>query len=184
MDEHTCPWWFVYSFDNPIRRLVHDPVPLLGGLVGEGQTAVDLGCGAGYFTLPLAQIVGPEGRVIALDVQPRMLKTAERRARRRRLDDRVDFRLCHADRLRLVETVDFVLAFWVVHEVAMPEAFLREIRAALKPGGRFLVVEPKVHVPRHRFDATMALARRSGFQVVPGPKIRFSRSILCSTEQA
>lgn len=180
MDDHTCPWWFVYTFDNPIRRLVHDPGAILGGLVKEGQTVVDVGCGAGYFSLGLARIVGPEGKVLSLDIQPQMLDIARRRAKRQRLDRRIEFRLCEPDSLGLRETVDFVLAFWMVHEVSNREIFLKEIKASLTPAGHFLLVEPKVHVPAARFDETVKSAGTAGFEVAPGPKIRFSRSILCS----
>jgi len=65
---HTCPWWFGYTFDNPIRRLFHDPKAILGDYVAPGQTVVDIGCGLGYFSLALARLVGPGGRVIAVEV--------------------------------------------------------------------------------------------------------------------
>ena len=68
MDEHICPWWFAYAFDNPIRRLVQNPTAILGDFIKEGQTVVDVGCGAGYFSLALASMVGAQGKVIALDI--------------------------------------------------------------------------------------------------------------------
>ena len=73
MDEHTCPWWLGYSFDNPLRRIIHNPARMLGTMVEEGQTVVDIGCGLGFFTLALAQMVGAHGKVIALDIQSEML---------------------------------------------------------------------------------------------------------------
>jgi ubiquinone/menaquinone biosynthesis C-methylase UbiE len=180
MDEHTCPWWFVHTFDNPVRRLVQDPTRILGGMVKEGQTAVDVGCGAGYFTLALADAVGAQGRVLALDLQPKMLTMARRRAKRQELDSRIEFRLCEPLHLGLREPVDFVLAFWMVHEVQDQSAFLQEIGAALRPSGRLLIAEPLVHVPRRRFEETVALSTTLGFEVAPGPEAWFSRSILCS----
>lgn len=181
MDEHTCPWWFVHSFDNPLRRLAQDPHAILAGLVGEGQTVVDVGCGAGYFTLPLAEMVGVEGRVLAMDLQQEMLDMARRRAKRRGVNDNIEFRRCDPNRLGLREAVDFALAFWMVHEVSDPRALLLEIKAHLKPEGALLVVEPKVHVTPSCFEATASLARAIGFRVAPGPKVFFSRAILCST---
>jgi 2-polyprenyl-3-methyl-5-hydroxy-6-metoxy-1,4-benzoquinol methylase len=68
-EDHVCPWWFAYTFDNPLRRLIHPPVRIFEGLVQEGQTAVDIGCGMGYFTLGLARMVGQNGQVIAVDLQ-------------------------------------------------------------------------------------------------------------------
>ena len=180
MDEHTCPWWFAYTFDNPLRRLVQNPTAILGDFVKEGQTVVDVGCGAGYFSLALASMVGAGGKVIAIDVQRRILDRARSRAKRRELDRIIEFRLCEPDGLGLDETVDFVLAFWMVHEVSDQKAFLDEVRTSLRPSGLLLLVEPKVHVPAPRFEETVDLARMGGFEVVPGPKVWFSRSVACS----
>jgi tRNA/tmRNA/rRNA uracil-C5-methylase (TrmA/RlmC/RlmD family) len=55
MAEHVCLWWLAYLFDNPLRRLVHNPRSLWEGLVNDGDSAIDLGCGLGFFTLALAR---------------------------------------------------------------------------------------------------------------------------------
>src|SRR5512146_115103 len=107
---HTCPWWFAYTFDNRLRRLLHDPAEILGGLAHAGDTVVDVGCGLGYFTIALADLVGPHGRVIAVDLQSEMLKRARRRAARRGLLERIDFHQCTPERIGLSMRVDFVLA--------------------------------------------------------------------------
>ena len=180
MEEHTCPWWFGYTFDNPVRRLLHDPVVVLGHLVAEGQTVADIGCGGGHFTLGLARIVGPEGKVIALDIQSRMLERARTRSERLGLEGNIDFRLCQSDSLGLADPLDFVLAFWMAHEVGDQKSLFSEIRSVLKPAGRLLVAEPKVHVGPARFKRTMDLARESGFEIVSEPLVRFSRATLLS----
>jgi len=180
MDAHTCPWWLGYTFDNPIRRVVYNPATILRGLAEDGQTVVDVGCGLGYFSLALARIVGDRGRVIALDVQPEMLDRARARAKRQGVDSLIDFRLCEPDRLDLRESVDFVLAFWMVHEVSNQEALLTEIRSVLKPAGHLLLVEPKVHVTAARFEKTVEVTRASGYEIAAGLQVRFSRSVVCS----
>jgi ubiquinone/menaquinone biosynthesis C-methylase UbiE len=176
---HTCPWWFGWTFDNPLRRLVHDPARILDGLVRPGDTVVDIGCGLGFFTIALARLVGPEGRVIAVDVQDGMLARARRRAERRGVADRIRFHRCAPDRLGLDCEADFVLAFWMVHEVSQPATFLSEVRALLRPSSRFLVAEPKGHVPAASFARTVDRIRAAGFEVTAGPSVRFSRSVLC-----
>jgi ubiquinone/menaquinone biosynthesis C-methylase UbiE len=113
-----------------------------------------------------------------------MLARAGTRAKRHGLSDIVDFRLSDADRLGLEGPLDFVLAFWMLHEVGDPKAFLAEIRSALKPGGRLLMVEPKVHVPRGKFLRSVELARSVGFQVKSEPRVWFSRSTLFSSAAA
>jgi 2-polyprenyl-3-methyl-5-hydroxy-6-metoxy-1,4-benzoquinol methylase len=178
---HTCPWWFGYTFDNPLRQFVHDPHEILGGFVDSGKTVVDIGCGLGYFTIALARLVGPGGKVIALDVQPQMIQRARRRAQRRGLENRIDFRVCAPDQLGITEPVDFVLAFWVMHELADPKGFLIEVLSLLQPRGQLLIVEPKGHVSKSRFAETLELARLVGYNVSEGPPVRFSRSVVCSS---
>ena len=180
LGRHTCPWWLGYTFDNPLRRLVHDPQEILGDFVEPGQTVVDIGCGLGYFSLALAQIVGPEGKVIALDIQKQMIQRAKHRAERQGIEARIDFRLCNPDHLGITDPVDFVLAFWVVHEVEDPENFLVEVRSFLKSRGHLLIAEPKGHVSASRFDETVKLARNVGYKALKGPVVRFSRSVVCS----
>ena len=177
---HTCPWWFGYTFDNPLRRLVHKPEEILGDFVGPGQTAVDIGCGLGYFSIALAKIVGPSGKVIALDIQSQMIQRAKRRAENHGVADRIDFRLCKTNHLGVEAPVDFVLAFWVVHEVTDPKNLLIEVRSFLGSRGHLLIAEPKGHVSVGRFDETVELARNVGFQTSKGPMVRFSRSVVCS----
>ena len=74
----VCPWWLGYLCIGPIRRLQHDPARILAPYVSEGMTVLEPGPGMGFFTLELARIVGPAGRVIAVDVQPKMIPTAHR----------------------------------------------------------------------------------------------------------
>lgn len=180
---HTCPWWFGYTFDNPLRRLFHDPVSILGKLAGPGQTVVDIGCGLGYFTIALAKIIGPGGKVIALDVQPQMIHRARRRAERKNLANHIDFHICNPDHLGVDCPVDFVLAFWVVHEVPDIKGLLVEIRSFLRPGGQILIAEPKGHVSASRFAETVELARQVGYKISDGPPVRFSRTVVCSVSK-
>ncbi len=179
LNHQTCPWWFAYTFDNPLRRRVHNARAILGELVAEGHTVVDLGCGLGYFALEMAEIVGSEGRVIAVDLQSEMLDTAKRRAIRRGLQTRIDFRQCKLDSIGVSESVDFVLAFWMLHEVRGREMFLSQIRSILKPSGYLLIVEPRGHVSNRFFASEIEDAKSAGFIIRSGPAVRFSRAALC-----
>jgi 2-polyprenyl-3-methyl-5-hydroxy-6-metoxy-1,4-benzoquinol methylase len=50
MGEHICPWWLAYTFDNRFRHLFHNPEKMLGSYVSKGMTALDVGCGMGFFS--------------------------------------------------------------------------------------------------------------------------------------
>lgn len=169
MSDRVCPWWLGYALLNPLRRLFQSPESIVGPFVEPGMVVLEPGPGMGYFTLELARRVGPRGRVHAVDVQQRMLDGLERRLRRAGLADRVQTRLAEPDGLGVGDlrgTVDLALALWVVHEVPDQAAFFGELAAALKPGGRALVVEPRGHVSRADFDRTLAIARAAGLEVL------------------
>jgi ubiquinone/menaquinone biosynthesis C-methylase UbiE len=181
--EHSnkvCPWWFAYSFDNPLRRLVHKPEEILGGLVHPGEIALDLGCGMGYFTIALAELVGPQGKVFAVDVQEKMLAGVRRRLQHKGLASRVQLHQCSLERIGLSEPVDFALAFWMVHEVPDQRAFLEEVHFLLKPSARFLLVEPVGHVSTSAFQQTVQVAQSVGFNIFATRRVRFSQAIILS----
>ncbi len=175
---HVCPWWLIYTFDNPIRRLVHDPATIFGPYVSPGMTVVDVGCGGGFTTLGLARLVGASGRVVAADVQERMLAMVERRARRAGLSERISTHLSTLASLGIDVEADFVDVFWMAHEVQDGERFFGEIHEMLRPGGRLLVAEPRRHVSRERFDEEVAQARGAGFRRTAEPAVRFSHAAL------
>ncbi len=176
-----CPWWVGYILASPLRRLIQDPKSLLMPYVRPGMTVLEPGPGMGFFTLEIARLVGPSGRVIAADVQPRMIAALKRRARRAGLSDRIDARAVPPTSLAIDDlsgTVDFVLAFCVVHEMPAPGPFFAEAAGALKPGGTLLLVEPAGHVEDAEFAAEITAAERAGLSVVSRPPVRRSHSTL------
>jgi len=175
-EKHICPWWLCFTFDNFIRRLFQNPEQILRSYVDEGITVLDVGPGMGYFTIPLARMVGPEGRVIAADIQPEMLKALRKRAGKAGVDRRITTHLCKGDSLGLDVKVDFALAFWMVHEVPNPASFFKEVRSLLTTTGKLLVSEPIIHVSSRKYAETIAIAIAAGFKVIAEPKIFLSRS--------
>jgi ubiquinone/menaquinone biosynthesis C-methylase UbiE len=119
----TCPWWLIFTFDNPLRRLVHNPQNILNPFVESGATVLDVGCGMGYFSLGLAKLVGEKGKVVAVDLQPEMLAGLSKRAQAAGLESRIHPQLCQPDKIGVTESIDFALAFWMVHEVRQREEF-------------------------------------------------------------
>ena len=176
----VCPWYLCYFFDNPLRRMCHRPEKMLGDYVSEGMTVLDLGCGMGYFSMGLARLVGPTGRVIAVDLQQKMLDGVTRRAERAGLSKRIETRLAGPDDLGLGDLAgqaDFALAFWMVHEVPDQVLFFSQIQGALKADGRLLAVEPLMHVSERGFQELTRLAGQAGMNPSkPVRAIRLSRS--------
>lgn len=171
---NVCPWWLGPLLVSPLRRLVHDPGTLLAPLVREGMTVLEPGPGMGFYTLEAARRVGARGRVVAVDLQPRMLAGLRRRAARAGLETRIETREARRESLGIADLagqVDLALALLVVHELPDAGRFFVELRAALAPGGKVLVVEPRGHVAPASFEATMAAAARAGFRRAPGPKV-------------
>ena len=179
---HVCPWWLGYLLASPLRRIFCRPAEVLAAHVRPGMTVLEPGPGMGFFTLELARMVGASGRVIAVDVQSRMLEGLRRRAARAGLLDRLDTRLAASDSLGVADlagVVDFTLAFAVVHELPAAAPFFREVARASKPGSRLLFVEPKGHVTASRFDAELQAARDAGFvSVEPSPSMHRSHGAL------
>ncbi len=174
----VCPCWLCFTFDNPFRKLLHHPEAILSPYVHPGSTVIDIGPGMGYFSIPLARLVGPTGHVIAIDVQAKMLEALARRARRSGVSERIEPHLASSDSLGNHPKADFVIAFWMVHEVPNQRTFLTEIFGFLKPKGLFLLVEPVLHVSKKRFLRTVQTANEIGFVVKDMPKIRLSHSFL------
>lgn len=174
--DHVCPWWLAYSFDNRLRRWIHRPERLLGPYVKPGMTVVDIGCGMGYFSLALASMVGSTGRVIAVDLQPKMLKVASSRLERAGLAERVLFHLCREESLGLDLSADFVLTFWMAHEVGRLASFMGEIHSLLEEDGSYFLAEPILHVSAAMFRSISEAAIGAGFQVRDAPAVGLSRA--------
>ncbi len=160
------------------RRLMHNPERILGPFVKPGMKTMDIGCGPGFFTIPMAKLVGDNGRVIAVDLQQEMLDKMAAAAQRAGVLSRISQHLCSCDAIGVTDTVDFALAFYMVHEVPDVEKLLREVADLVRPGGHLLLVEPKFHVSGARFLRTLEIACSVGFAPVSHPRVFGSRSVL------
>jgi ubiquinone/menaquinone biosynthesis C-methylase UbiE len=176
--DHVCPWWLISLFDNPIRRFFHQPEKIFKPYIKKDMTIFDIGCGMGYFTIGLAKLTGRKGKVIAIDLQPKMLNGAQIRAKKAGVSQQVHLQQCNADNLGINDIGDFALAFWMAHEVPNIKHFLNQIFQSLKCKGKYLLVEPIIHVSKKKFQSIMDVALHTGFKIVDQPGISLSRSVL------
>ena len=142
------------------------------------MTVLDVGCGPGFFSVEMAQMVGKTGRVIASDLQERMLQKVKEKIKGTELDRRIILHKCREDKIGVKQPVDFVLLFYMVHEVPNKEGLFKEIATILKPNGQVLIAEPPLHVSKSAFEETVRIAGSAGFVIAERPKLFFSRTVI------
>lgn len=177
---HVCSHQHSFALDNWLRRVFQSPKKIVGPYISPGNTVIDLGCGPGFFTVEMAKMVGREGLVVAVDLQAEMLDKIAQKMFDTELAKRVRIHQCSVQGLKLEQTIqaDFILAYYMVHETPDKAAFLRETKKHLKPGGRFLIVEPPIHVSKKEFDEMTTLAEEVGFHLLDKPGKKGGRSLL------
>lgn len=177
-NKRLCPVENAGSLDNKMRRWLQNPQKILGPYIKEGMTVLEVGCGPGFFSVDMAQMVGKSGRVIASDIQEGMLQKVRDKIAGTELEEQVTLHKCEENKIGLLEHVDFVLLFYMVHEVPNKEAFFYEIGSILKQEGQVLLVEPPLHVSKAAFEKTVKKARDNGFVDIKGPRVLFSKTVI------
>ena len=179
MSNHVCPWWLGYLIASPLRRLWQDPEEILAPYVHEGMAVLEPGPGMGFFTIELAKRVGNSGRVVAVDVQARMIQSLKHRLAKKGLGGRVDARVATPASLSVEDLsgqIDFTLAFAMVHEMPDSSGFFAQVSQVSKPGAQLLLAEPAGHVSAKKFEQELQEAAEAGFGVRKRPKIRHSQA--------
>jgi ubiquinone/menaquinone biosynthesis C-methylase UbiE len=111
--------------------------------IGEASKVADIGAGGGWFTIRLAQRVGPNGRVFAEDVQPQMIESTKRRVANQGLSDRVTFILGTTEDPQLPPGLDAILVVDTYPAFERPVDILKLLGASLAPNGRLGIVDFK-----------------------------------------
>ncbi len=173
----VCPVELANSLDSKIRKWLQNPKKILARYIKEGMTVLDVGCGPGFFSVEMAKLVGKTGKVISADLQEGMLQKLSDKIKGTELEERIKLVKCEQDKINVVDKADFILTFWMVHEVPDKKSFFKQLKNVLKENGQFLLVEPKLfHVSRKEFQSTIKIAEESGFKIYQGPKVLFSWS--------
>ena len=175
-NHRVCPVARAGSLDNKIRRWLQNPQKILRPYIEKGMTVLDIGCGPGFFSIDMAHLVGDSGRVIASDLQEGMLQKLITKIQGTELEERFTLHKCKENKIGISENVDFVLVFYMFHEVPNQGDFLNEIGSILKPNGQVLIVEPPFHVSKSAFEEIIRKARNAGFELVERPKVFLSKT--------
>jgi ubiquinone/menaquinone biosynthesis C-methylase UbiE len=176
-----CPAWlsWMVELDNPFTKTNRAATIVERLEVRPGMTVLDLGCGPGRLTIPIARKVGPDGEVVAMDIQSGMLQRAREKARATNLTN-IEFLQAGAAEGKLGrDRFDRALLVTVLGEIPDREKALREIFDALKPGGLLSVTEV-IFDPHFQSRQTVArLARSAGFRekALHGNRIAFTAMV-------
>ena len=174
----VCPFEIAGGLDNSIRRFLQNPQKILCPFISKGMTVLDIGCGPGYFSIAMAQLLSGEGKVIAADLQDGMLEKIRQKIKGTNLEQIIELHKCGETSIGVTENVDFILAFYMIHEVPDRDKFLKQLFSILKPDGKMFIVEPKIHVSPKAFESMVEYLTTNGLEILERPKVFFSRTIV------
>lgn len=179
----VCPVERAGSLDNRFRRWLQNPKKILSPYVKEGMRVLDFGCGPGFFSIDMAYMVGKSGQVVACDLQEGMLQKLKDKIVGTEIEDRITLHQCNEGQIGWSEKVDFILAFYMIHEIPNQEAFFTEIWSLLKSDGQVFIVEPPFHVSKTGFEEMVRKARNAGFIPVEKPKVLLSKTVVLKKQK-
>ncbi len=163
-----------HSWDDPARRKWQDPEAILNGIgLQAGMTFADIGCGGGFFAIPAARLVGPEGKIYGVDANPASTAAIEEQAAREGLKNLYLTTGTAENTILCEHCADFVFFGMSLHDFADPPQALSNARRMIKPGGKLIDLDWKkegipIGPPAHiKFDEAKAsrLIEAAGFKV-------------------
>jgi ubiquinone/menaquinone biosynthesis C-methylase UbiE len=180
----VCPVQHAGALTFSLRKFIHPPSRILAPFIRPGMTVLDFGAGPGFFSLEMARLVGGSGKVIAADLQAGMLNKLRQKIQHTSLAGIITLHRTETCKINLAEKVDFVLLFYVLHELPDQVSFFQELQTCLHPGAKILIAEPKWHVSQKDFQNSIARLENTGFEILSGSKIFFSRTVVARTTAA
>lgn len=161
-----CPSWLAWmvEMDNPFTKVSHASSIIEDSSISEGMTILDAGCGPGRVAIPVAQKIGVEGKVVAMDIQQAMLEKVRKKAQNANLSN-IDYLEAGLGDGNLQENYfDRVLLVTVLGEIPNQEKALKEIFYSLKESGLLTVTEIIFDPHFQRKGSLLNLAQGIGFQ--------------------
>lgn len=177
-NSHVCAVSEAGFLDNVFRKLVHNPEKILKDYINEGMNVLDFGCGPGFFTMEMARMVGESGKVVAADLQEGMLDKLKTKISGSNLEKRIQIHKTGENNIGISGEFDFILAFYVLHELPDPGNFFKEVASLLRQDGKIFIADPKFHCSKEMFQTFLHEALGAGLQLQEKPKIFFSRAAI------
>ncbi|OFX34870.1 MAG: hypothetical protein A2W90_24360 [Bacteroidetes bacterium GWF2_42_66] len=177
----VCPWWMGYMLLVPIRKFSHNPQKILSPYLKPGMRVIDFGCAMGYFSLPMAQMVGSSGKVYCFDIQQKMLDKLKCRAEKAGVREIIEPKLIagnESDFEGMEQSADFALLFAVAHEVPDRKKLFADLYRMLKPQSFLYFAEPPGHVKKEEFQQSVSLAEQAGFNVLGPANVSKTHSVI------
>jgi len=173
----VCPVENAGELDSWIRKILQPRGKIVLPYIHENMKILDFGCGPGYFTTAMAGKL-KNGKVIAADLQEGMLDILKKKIQNTPLEEKISLHQCGKGSIGIKEKVNFILAFYVVHEVPDKDRLYNEFSSLLEKDGKLLIVEPFFHVDKKVFNIMIEDLGKNGFKIVKKPRIFFSHSVL------
>lgn len=146
--------------------------------VKPGMTIADIGAGSGYHTFKLAPLVGDDGKVLAVDIQPQMLAILRERIRKEKVKNVELVQSTEKDPKLKPESVDLIVMVDVYHEFAFPYEMMEKMVASLKPGGRIAFVEFRLEDPKVQIKLVHKMTERQVIrEMTPFPEMKHDKTV-------
>lgn len=180
MKKHLFPWWLGYLLINPLRKLKQNPKNILTPFISKKDKVIDYGPAMGFFTIPISKIIGKEGEVICIDVQNKLLEILKRRCRNKNIENVQTINILENPHYfnSQKNTIDFILAFAVVHEVNDKISLIKYFYNSLKKGKKVLISEPNMAIEENYFENLIQIAKNAGFSIDRNIKISGNKSVI------
>jgi len=163
--------------DSKFRKLFHNPEKILKPYIKKNMTALDFGCGPGVFSIEIAKLMEGTGKVISVDMQEGMLEIIKRKIAGKIYEKNIVLHKCTQNSINVKDNIDFLLLFYVVHEVPNKENMFDEILPLINKNGLIMIVEPGL-LSAEEFNRIINLVKAKGFQEHEKLKIMLSKGIV------
>ena len=173
----VCPIKVAGLLDSKFRRLFHNPNKLLKPYINKNMTVLDFGCGPGVFSIEIANLMEGTGKVISVDMQEGMLEIIRKKIAGKPIEKTIVLHKCTQNSVNLKEPVDFILMFYVVHEVPAKENLFNEVLPLINKNGLIMIVEPGL-VSAKEFNETINYIKGKNFTEHEKLKAPLSKGIV------